>query len=137
MQDASDAAYGANVLVVAASGNDGSTVDYPAAYDSVIAVGATDSSDNIAYFSNYGLELELSAPGVSIKSTWNDGAYNTISGTSMATPHVSGAAALAMEANPFMSVSEIRGLMQNTADDLGPAGFDYYFGFGLVDALFS
>ena len=135
MSDAVNLAYANGVLIVAAAGNDySSPVSYPAAYDSVIAVSATTNSDTLASFSNIGSEVELAAPGVNILSTWNDGSYNTISGTSMATPHVSGVAALAIEANPHLSNEEIRSLLQITADDLGVTGRDSYFGYGLVDA---
>ncbi len=135
MHDAVDAAYAAGVLLVAAAGNDyGGAVSYPAAYDSVIAVSATDSSDNLASFSSVGPEVELAAPGVSVLSTYKGGSYATLSGTSMATPHVSGVVALAIQANPLLSNAEVRALLQNTADDLGAAGKDNWFGYGLVDA---
>lgn len=138
LHDAVDAAYAQGVLLVAAAGNNyGGAVSYPAAYDSVIAVSATDSSNTLASFSSVGHQVELAAPGVSILSTWKDGGYATISGTSMATPHVSGTAALAMQANPLMSNVEIRVLLQNTANDLGTAGRDNLYGFGLVDATLS
>ena len=133
--DAVDAAYAAGALLVAAAGNDyGGAVSYPAAYSSVVAVSATDKSDNLAAFSNVGPEVELAAPGVSVLSTWKDGGYATASGTSMSTPHVSGVAALAWEANPLFSNVEVRALLQSTADDLGAAGKDNFFGYGLVDA---
>ncbi|HLC22165.1 MAG TPA: S8 family peptidase [Candidatus Nanoarchaeia archaeon] len=135
MHDAVDAAYAQGVLLVAAAGNDyGGAVSYPAAYSSVIAVSATDSTDALASFSSVGPEVELAAPGVSVLSTWKGGGYNTISGTSMATPHVSGVAALAIEANPTLTNVEIRALLQSTADDLGAVGRDTSFGYGLVDA---
>ncbi len=135
MHDAVDVAYAAGVLLVAAAGNDyGGSVSYPAAYDSVIAVSATTSTDALASFSNVGPEVELAAPGVDVLSTWKGGSYATLSGTSMATPHVSGVAALAIEANPLLSNVEVRALLQNTADDLGAAGRDSYYGYGLVDA---
>ena len=135
MHNAVDAAYANGVLLVAAAGNDyGGPVSYPAAYDSVIAVSATDSSNNLASFSSIGPQVELAAPGVSVLSTWKGGGYNTISGTSMATPHVSGVAALAVEANPLLSNAEVRALLQSTADDLGALGRDNLFGYGLVDA---
>jgi len=138
VHDAMDAAYNAGVLLVAAAGNDyGGPVSFPAAYDSVIAVSATDSNNQLAAFSNVGPKIELAAPGVNVFSTWNDGLYKTISGTSMATPHVSGVAALAIEANPGLDVVGIRTLLQTTANDLGEAGRDNSFGFGLVDALFE
>jgi len=133
--DAVDAAYASGVLLVAAAGNDyGGAVSYPAAYDSVVAVSATDSADNPASFSNVGPEVELAAPGVSILSTYKGGGYATLSGTSMATPHVSGVAALAWEANPLLTNAEVRALLQSTADDLGAVGKDNLFGYGLVDA---
>ncbi len=135
VHNAVDAAYASGVLLVAAAGNDyGGPVSYPAAYDSVIAVSATDSNNNLASFSNVGPKVELAAPGVSVFSTWKDGTYATASGTSMAAPHVSGVAALAIQANPLLSNTEVRALLQNTADDLGAAGKDYWFGYGLVDA---
>ena len=138
VHDAMDAAYNAGALLVAAAGNDyGGPVSFPAAYDSVIAVSATDSNNQLAAFSNVGPKVELTAPGVNIFSTWNDGLYKTISGTSMATPHVSGVAALAIEANPGLDAVGIRTLLQTTANDLGEAGRDNSFGFGLVDALFE
>jgi len=133
--NAVDVAYANGVLLVAAAGNDyGGAVSYPAAYSSVVAVSATDSNDNLASFSNVGSKVELAAPGVNVLSTWMGGGYNTISGTSMATPHVSGVAALAIQANPLLSNVEIRALLQSTADDLGVAGKDNLFGYGLVDA---
>jgi len=131
-QDACNAAEAEGVVLVAASGNDGSSVDYPAAYDSVIAVSATDISDGIASFSDYGLEVELSAPGVSIYSTYMGGGYATGSGTSMAAPHVAGTAALVIASD--ITYESVRKQLQTTAEDLGDAGWDQYYGYGLVDA---
>ncbi|MBW2967102.1 S8 family peptidase [Candidatus Woesearchaeota archaeon] len=131
-------AEAAGVLVVAAAGNDyGAPVIYPAAYDSVVAVGATDSSNAIAEFSNVGPELELSAPGVAILSTCINGEYCEKSGTSMATPHAAGVAALALSMNSTMAPAEVRTWLQITANDLGEPGWDPIFGYGLVDALLS
>lgn len=146
-ENACNNAYSAGVLVVAAAGNDykgnsrieWDTVDYPARYSSVIAVGATDSNNIKASFSSTGPAVELAAPGVSIFSTYLGG-YATASGTSMACPHVAGAAALvfASPANPGdtdgWQASEVRAKLTATADDLGAAGFDYWYGYGLVDA---
>jgi len=155
LQQACDNAYnqGKGILIVAASGNEyRSTISYPAKYDSVIAVGATDNLDRRASFSNYGTGIELMAPGVNILSTYIDvspGDYRnidtmTMSGTSMATPHVAGVAALVF-ASPIDSAydsdndgvwdaSEVRAKLQGTSDDLGTAGWDKYYGYGLVDA---
>lgn len=117
------------IITVAAAGNtDGGSLLYPAAYNNVIAVSATDSSDNFASFSSLG--AELAAPGVSINSTVPGGAYATWSGTSMACPHVTATAAL-MISNDQENVRE--GL-RNTALDLGPSGKDSYYGYGLVQS---
>jgi len=138
LQNACDQAYAAGILLVAAAGNDYSirlgieqdTVDYPARYGSVIAVGATDNTDTKASFSSTGLTLELAAPGVNIKSTYRGGGYASGSGTSMACPHVAGTAALVL-AGPG---GDVRAILQNTADELGNPGRDKWYGFGLVDA---
>ncbi len=132
---ACDKAYNEGILLVAAAGNDGtSSVDYPAKYDSVIAVAATSSSDTKASFSNTGPEIELAAPGVSVKSTYLEGGYISASGTSMACPHVAGTAALVWAANPGWDNTQVRSRLQETAEDLGYTGWDSIYGFGLVDA---
>ncbi len=130
---ACDRAYALGVLLVAAAGNNGGAVTYPAAYSSVIAVSATDSYNRRASWSNYGPQIELAAPGVSIYSTYKNGTYATLSGTSMACPHVTGAAALAWASGLTTNVA-VRKRLTSTAEDLGTVGFDYYFGYGLVDA---
>ncbi len=123
------------VLLVAAAGNSGSTpVMCPAAIDGVMAIGATDSTDSRAYYSNYGANLAVSAPGSSIYSTLMGGGYGYKSGTSMATPHVAGLAALVWSYAPSLTSSQIRDILQNTADDLGPPGWDQYYGYGRINA---
>jgi subtilisin family serine protease len=106
----------------------------PAGYSSVVAVSATDSSDNLAYFSNYGSEIEVAAPGVSIYSTVLKSKYGYKSGTSMACPHVSGVAALIWAVYPTWTNTQVRQRLWDSAEDLGAAGWDMYFGYGLVDA---
>jgi len=128
-------AYDADLLLVAAAGNaSGGDVIYPAGYSSVIAVSATTDTDGLASFSSVGPEVELAAPGEAIYSTYKDGGYATGSGTSMASPHVAGTAALVLAANPGWGNEQVRTQLQTTADDLGPTGPDDYYGYGLVDA---
>ncbi|MBI2848379.1 MAG: S8 family peptidase [Chloroflexi bacterium] len=142
LQTAADRAYAAGVLLVAAAGNDGTgKVSYPARYSSVIAVAATDANDVRPWWSNFGSQVELAAPGVGILSTIPGGGYAAYSGTSMATPHVAGSAALAFASGlvtdsdgKYGIANEVRKLLQQTADDLGPLGKDNYYGYGLVDA---
>jgi subtilisin len=140
LQDACDAAYSAGVLLVAATGNLGLTVRFPAAYESVIAVTATDASD-MKVFLPSGPEVELSAPGVDILSTVAGGVYDVLSGTSQAAPHVAGTAALFLASDlqdingdGVINNEDIRQKLQMTATDLGEAGRDTIFGFGLVNA---
>ena len=121
------------ILSVAAAGNSGGTAySYPASYDAVISVGAVDQNSNVASFSRRNDKVELVAPGVSIFSTFKNSSYAYMSGTSMATPHVSAAAALVWAAFPEMTVAEVRAQLQNTALDLGVAGRDTSYGYGLL-----
>ena len=123
------------ILSVAAAGNDGSSNPfYPASYDSVIAVAAVDKDNVVAGFSRKHDQVELAAPGVSILSTYKDGGYATMSGTSMAAPHVTAAAALVWSGESGKSNAEIRQVLQQTALDLGTAGWDSSSGYGLVQA---
>jgi len=127
-------AYDAGVLVIAAAGNDNTNMKlYPAGYDEVVAVAATDQSDNKAWFSNWGDWIELAAPGVDIYSTVPWG-YESWSGTSMATPHVSGVAALVWSLYPDKTRDWVRLWLRYAADDLGDEGFDVYYGYGRVNA---
>jgi subtilisin len=135
-QACNNAYYTKGILLVAAAGNsaDGNDeVTYPAAFDSVIAVAATDQNDSRAYFSNAGPSVELAAPGIGIPSTFLNGGYETWSGTSMACPHVAGTAALVFGTG-IWDATEVRVLLQDTAQDLGIEGRDSDYGFGLVRA---
>jgi thermitase len=127
-------AGGNGSLLVAAAGNDGdSTVNYPAGYASVVSVAATDNRDQRASFSNANADVEIAAPGVNILSTKRGGGYFTLSGTSMATPHVSGVAAILFGRTPTATAATIRSQLDAAVDDLGPAGRDPSFGFGRVN----
>jgi subtilisin family serine protease len=134
-------AIDAGIVVVAAAGNSGpgaETVGYPAKYPGVIGVSATDSSNVIAYFSSRGEGVDIAAPGVSIYSTYKGGAYTTMSGTSMASPHVAGVVALILtqpDGNDGMwTPAEVEARLEGTAQDLGTDGPDLLYGAGLVRA---
>jgi len=128
-------AFDQGVLVVAAGGNDATNVkQYPAGYDEVVAVTATNARDTLASFSNYGEWIDIAAPGVRIYSTVLDGSYAYKSGTSMASPHVVGVAALIWTRFPNMTRDQVWAQLQYTAGDLGDPGFDMYFGFGRLNA---
>jgi len=138
-----DAAYAAGIVIVAATGNEWGAVIYPAAYDSVIAVAATDINDAVPGWSNYGPEVDVAAPGVDILSTYKGGGYALSDGTSMATPHVSGAVALLLnsavgiydgDSDGTWDPVEVKAKLTGTAEDLGAPGWDQYSGYGLVDA---
>lgn len=126
-KDAIDALGDAGVLQVFAAGNSGQNVEnnafYPANYTSpsILTVAASDQSDNRAGFSNYGAtSIDIAAPGVGILSTYNSSsnAYATLNGTSMATPHVTGAAALLASYNPNLSVASLKATLMNSVDQL-------------------
>jgi len=132
------ALYASGTVIVAAAGNDGigSAVNYPAAFSEVIAVSATTQLDALAYFTCTGPQIELSAPGYQIYSTYKGGGYATLSGTSMASPHVAGVAALviASDKDGVWTPADVRARLRATAEDLGAAGWDSGFGYGLVRA---
>ncbi len=130
LQDAVLYAEGRGVLLIASSGNTNSNfVLYPARFPQVMAVAATDASNQRASFSNYGDEIEIAAPGVSILSLY-PGGYNTLSGTSMSAPHVSGLAAILI--GQGYDATSARDRIKNTALDIPPSGFDIYTGAGLM-----
>lgn len=121
---------------------------YQAGQSAVVTVGATDSNDNIAGFSSRGpvtwwydysdsgplIDPDISGPGVDVVSTAWGGGYTTMSGTSMATPHLAGVAALILSANPDLTVAEMDQIIEETSLDLGSTGKDNTYGAGRVDA---
>lgn len=126
-----------NIVVVAASGNDGAPcrINYPAAFNDVISVGATDTTDTLADFSCSGGALDLVAPGVSIRSlSPTPGTTMVGDGTSFASPIVAGVAALIRSMNPSLTVAEVTRYINFNTDDLGTPGYDGGYGFGRVDA---
>jgi subtilisin len=147
LKNALDKAYKAGILITAAAGNDGdsagskNSILYPAKYSSVIAVGSVNSRLVRLPFSATGPELEVVAPGENVLSTYpssldivdgkKDG-YTSMTGTSMATPFVTGVLADLKEQYKNKSAAEIRQMLQQNAKDLGPAGKDPLYGYGLV-----
>jgi subtilisin family serine protease len=154
MKDAIAYAYNHGVTVFAASGNGGSgTLDYPAAYEAyVVAVGATQYDESRAPYSNYGSSLDIVAPGGNtgldqngdgyadgvLQNTFGnttvDWAYWFYQGTSMATPHAAGVAALLLSIDPSLTPDEVKSVLESTAEELGAAGRDDFYGYGLIDA---
>ena len=135
------------VMTVAAAGNFGNfLLSFPASYSGVMSVAAIDEQKQHAPFSQFNFQVDIAAPGVNVKSTFpttqpcsicesvDEYQYGTISGTSMATPHVAGVAALLVGAFPEVEITTIMEVMEETAEDLGEADRDDYFGHGLVDA---
>jgi len=165
LRDAIIDAYNKGVLIIAASGNDGTDIPYyPAAYDNVISVAAVDIGADVAYYSSYGNTIDIAAPGGNFALDFNlddnpdgilstfakyngpgkydlDGVYYFSQGTSMATPHITGVAALVKHAlinagNPN-APDDIKDILLNNAIDLGATGRDDYYGYGLVNAYAS
>ena len=150
LEDAVDYAASRGVVICCASGNESrSSVNYPAAFSSCIAVGASTRDSGRASYSNYGSALDVVAPGgdsstlsrgITQQTYRNQGfpssgfEYRPLTGTSMASPHVAGVAALIKARNPSWSPADVRAAITSTCRDLGPAGRDKQFGFGLVDA---
>jgi thermitase len=121
-------------VLIAAAGNDGdATLNYPAAYAEVVSVAATDDNDARASFSNANPDVEIAAPGVDVLSTIPGGQYASLSGTSMATPHVAGVAGVVWSLFPGDTAAGIRSRLTAAVDDKGAAGRDSSFGFGRVN----
>jgi subtilisin family serine protease len=139
------AACAAGKFIICAAGNDGEqagqdTVDYPGRWKETIAVAAVDDTGQVADFSSRGPEVDIAAPGVNILSTFLNGGYARLSGTSMATPFVSGVVALALSkhralggATPLSDVDDLREHLQKSADAAGSGPNDPAYGWGLID----
>jgi subtilisin family serine protease len=123
-------------LLFMSAGNGGTynnIIIYPD-YTSFVAVGATDGSDILTYFSEYGPFVDIVAPGVDIATTYLDGDYIYYSGTSFSSPMAAGLASLLYSINPDFTPSEVENIIFNTAVDLGDAGDDEVYGNGRIDA---
>jgi Subtilase family len=130
-------AHDKNIVLIAAAGNAGpqSPPLYPAADENVIAVTAIDENDKLLPQANQGPHVALAAPGVNVLEPAPGGTYGYTTGTSVATAHVSGVAALIVEREPNIDVATLEEVLYSSARDLGPKGRDSQFGFGLVDPL--
>lgn len=136
LQNAINYAVAHGALVIAAAGNGGAnTTYYPAAYSGVIAVGSVDDGLTWSPFSSTGAHISLVAPGVSVYSTGLNGSYDASSGTSMSSAQVSGVAALLASQPQFDDVNTLRSALLSSAGDLGAAGPDPYYGYGIVHAF--
>ncbi|MEK6798364.1 MAG: S8 family serine peptidase [Planctomycetota bacterium] len=153
-QDAADYAHGLGVLLVAANGNNEvngqlpeGVVAYPAKLRNTLAISATTDDDLFAsdrtipptapWRSNWGPETDLCAPGDAIFSTWTGNSFTTLSGTSMATPHVAGVAALLMSFVPTLSDTDVADILLATSEDKGAIGWDDHYGYGRINAFYA
>ena len=132
-----DELTGRNVVMIAAAGNNGPEAKpvYPGAHPETIAVTAIDSAGRVFDRANQGDYVVIAAPGVAILSPAPDGKYGMPTGTSMATAHISGVAALLLELQPDMTAAEFREILMSTAIDFGSEGRDPAYGAGLVDPV--
>lgn len=121
-------------VLVQGSGNTGSNTGLPA-NPNIIGVSATDSNNTITSYSCYGNNIDICAPG-DASTTWNTPStwFAHASGTSIATPYISGVAALVLSVNPSLTADQITNILTSTATDLGTIGWDQYYGYGLVNA---
>ncbi len=158
MQNAINAAHAAGSLVIAAMGNDrteGNPTAYPAACGNVMAVAATGPTDTYAYYSQYGGHCDIAAPGGAMVTYYSEGVYSTmptydvymtttygyyknydyVQGTSQATPHVAGLAALVWSVNPGLTPDEVQTIIEDSATDLGDPNWDSTYGHGRINAF--
>ncbi len=134
LKEAVDYAEAHDVVVVSAVGNGGTgSAYYPAAYDSVIGVGAVDRSGEVYSRSNRNDSVWITAPGVDVRTTAYRGGYTASTGTSFAVPQVSGAAAVLLGADASLCPAELRALLAGTAADRGAEGYDTAYGYGILD----
>jgi subtilisin family serine protease len=133
-EDAMNYADSLDLLQVAAAGNQGDTLQFwPAAYAPFLSVASTDHNDALSWFSSHGSWIDMAAPGEGIWNLWVGDSTTSLSGTSMASPHVAGAGALLRTINPQLTNFEARVTLRLMSDDLGTLGYDSDFGFGRLD----
>lgn len=140
LQEAVEKAIDSGVVVVAAAGNDGMDLaSYPASYEGVISVGSVNNDQKLSTFSTYGASTDVVAPGEDIYAPTYDAlkgsTFERLSGTSMASPAVAGAATLLLTKYPKLTPAEVEYILEKTATDLGTKGFDVKYGNGLINPL--
>lgn len=140
LKDAVKKAVDSGIVVVAAAGNDGASIlNYPASFEGVISVGATDEKNELAFFSTYGPSVDVVAPGHNVYAPVFDvdkgSSFVKMSGTSMASPIVAGVAALLLSKHPNLTPYQVNYMLTETAKDLGEKGYDLTYGYGMVDPV--
>lgn len=136
-QNIIDYAYGLGCIIVAAAGNDDITTShYPSSYNNVISVASTTTDDSKSSFSNYGSDIDVSAPGSYIYSTLPNNTYGYMSGTSMASPMVAGLCGLMLSLNPGLTQSDVQTCLENSCDDIDAQNPSYInqLGAGRINA---
>ena len=140
LKDAIKQATDAGIVVVASAGNDGADmVNYPASFENVISVGATNDKDTLADFSSYGKSVDVVAPGEQIYSSVFDydktSSFAKLSGTSMSAPMVTGVVSLLLSKYPTLSPYQVHYILTQTSRDLGDRGYDTKYGYGMIDPV--
>ncbi len=135
IQDAVNYAWNKGCLIIAAAGNEGINEPlYPASCENVISVSALTDTDNLAYWSSYGANVDISAPGDNLFTSASGNQVVSVSGTSFSSPLVAGVAALALSVNSSLTPSQLASCLFSNVDDLGIRGKDIYYGHGKVNA---
>ena len=142
LKDSIDYALSKGCIIVACAGNDRKgIIQYPACFPGVISVGSSDNNNNKAFFSNYGSDLEVLAPGMLIPGAYLNGTYKKGNGTSLSTPIISGICALVMEQFPLLTQQQIKKCIFMSCNDLNIGAYPYnkgrdiYSGYGIVNAF--
>lgn len=128
-----DKAVSNGIIIVAAVGNGGTEINYPAGFDNVIGVGAINENISVSSTSQFNETVFVTAPGENILSLSNTNSVESDTGTSFATPQVTAIIALIKQLCPNYTINDIKSLLMETSDDLGVSGYDIYYGYGLIN----
>lgn len=141
LKDAVEKAIDAGIVVVAAAGNENTDQmkPYPAGFPGVISVGATNDANERAFFTNYGAVIDVVAPGEDVYGPAFDvdkhSTFDKLSGTSMSSPIVAGVASLLLSKHPDLTPYQVKYILEQTAQDIGEAGYDLTYGYGMIDPV--